>query len=130
MVILGLELLCCNTTLPKITAVAANRPAVASFVAVAPAGRSAASYTTTGDTTEPCHRPHGRAETTGPGSVSFLRNYICFDLVPKSLQRIVLELIKPASQCAETFPIDFVDVFLSLSVFAYQASFLEDLEMV
>jgi hypothetical protein len=54
----------------------------------------------------------------------------CFDLVPKSLQRIVLELIKPALQCAETFRIDFIEVFPSLSVFAYQASFFEDLEML
>ena len=54
----------------------------------------------------------------------------CFDLVPKSLQHIDLELIKPAPQCGEAFRIDFVDAFSSFSVFAYQASFSEDLEMV
>ncbi|HEY5209305.1 MAG TPA: hypothetical protein VIJ42_07660, partial [Stellaceae bacterium] len=43
---------CCNPTLLGIAAVAANRPACARLVAVAPAGRSAASYTTTRDTTE------------------------------------------------------------------------------
>ncbi|HEY5208231.1 MAG TPA: class I SAM-dependent methyltransferase family protein, partial [Stellaceae bacterium] len=42
---------CCNPTLLGIAAVAANRPACARLVAVAPAGRSAASYTTTRDTT-------------------------------------------------------------------------------
>src|SRR5713226_3312930 len=42
---------CRNTTLPKIATAAADRPADARLLAVAPAGRSAASYTTTRDTT-------------------------------------------------------------------------------
>ena len=54
----------------------------------------------------------------------------CFDLVPKWLQHIDLELIKPAPQCGEAFRIDFVNAFSSFSAFAYQASFSEDLEMV
>jgi len=40
-----------NPTLPKIIAVAANWPAYARLSTVASAGQSAASYTTTGDTT-------------------------------------------------------------------------------
>ena len=55
---------------------------------------------------------------------------LCFDLVPKSLQHIDLELSKPAPQCGEAFRIDFVNAFPSFSVFAYQASFSEDPEMV
>src|SRR3979490_2765770 len=42
---------CCNPTLLRIAAVAANRRARARLLAVAPAGRSAASYTITRDTT-------------------------------------------------------------------------------
>src|SRR5207302_6949438 len=43
---------CCNPTLLRIAAVAADRPACARLVAVAPAGRSAASYTITRDMTQ------------------------------------------------------------------------------
>src|SRR3546814_7199663 len=50
-VVLGSELRVCNPTLPKIATVATDRPADARLLAVAPAGRSVASYTTTRDTT-------------------------------------------------------------------------------
>jgi hypothetical protein len=40
-----------NPTLLRIATMAANRPACARLLAVAPAGRSAASYTITRDTT-------------------------------------------------------------------------------
>src|SRR5205823_781342 len=50
---------CRNPTLLRIATVAADRPACARLLAVAPAGRSAASYTITRDTTarRPWHRP-------------------------------------------------------------------------
>jgi hypothetical protein len=50
-VVLGFRLCLDNSTLPKITAVATSGPASARLSAVAPAGPSAASYTTTRGTT-------------------------------------------------------------------------------
>src|SRR5207237_8333171 len=58
---------CRNPTLLRIATVAADRPACARLLAVAPAGRSAASYTITRDTTKSdaavdivkcCNHPH------------------------------------------------------------------------
>jgi hypothetical protein len=59
-VILGVRVVCHNTTLPKIATVAADRTANARPLAVGPAGRLAASYTSAGDTTRPNRqlRPH------------------------------------------------------------------------
>ena len=86
MVILRFRLCLDNPTLPKITAVATDRPACARLSADAPAGLLAASYTTSRDTTFNC-KGGGKGNTYGTLVVDLERRQVVDLLGDRSAAR-------------------------------------------